>query len=213
MTAGSGIVHQEMPKGRADGSLWGFQLWVNLPASHKMMDPRYRDVRGADIPEASPAEGVRIGVIAGEVAGERGPVRDIVTDPGYLDVSLGGGITHLHEVPRGHTVVAYVIGGAGYFSPERDPYQYDIEGANWFDINRQCLVGPETLVVYGEGDRLEITSSGEGARFLLFTGKPIGEPVAWYGPIVMNTREELRMAFEEYDNGTFLRSGKSRDSG
>jgi redox-sensitive bicupin YhaK (pirin superfamily) len=208
MTAGSGIVHQEMPRGRGDGSLWGFQLWANLPASHKMMDPRYRDVTSRSIPEVFPSEGIKIRVISGEAAGARGPVRDIITDPGYLDVSVAGSKTYEHVVSPGYTVLAYVIGGKGYFGPERDPYEYDIEGANWFDMERDCLVGPETLVVYGDGDGLSITSDDSGVRFLLLSGRPIGEPVAWYGPIVMNTREELRIAFEEYGNGTFLKHDK-----
>jgi redox-sensitive bicupin YhaK (pirin superfamily) len=205
MTAGSGIVHQEMPKGSSGGTLWGFQLWANLPASHKMMDPRYRDVTSGTIPEAAPAEGVTARVISGEIGGVRGPVTDIVTDPSYFDVSIDPGTSWKHEVEPGYTVIAYVIAGKGYFGPERDSYEYDIEGANWFDIERECMVGPETLVLYRDGGRLEITTEGEGVRFLLMSGRPIGEPVAWYGPIVMNTKEELKTAFDEYRDGTFLK--------
>jgi len=207
MTAGSGIIHQEMPKGRADGSLWGFQLWANLPGSHKMMDPRYRDVASDTVPEVSPADGVTVRIISGGIGEVKGPVRDVVTDPSYFDVSIGPGASWEHEVEPGYTVLAYVIGGRAYFGPERDSYDYDIEGAGWFDMERDRMVGPETLVQYRDGDGIGITAGEEGARFLLMSGRPIGEPVAWYGPIVMNTKEELRTAFEEYRAGTFLKHG------
>jgi redox-sensitive bicupin YhaK (pirin superfamily) len=207
MTAGSGIIHQEMPKGRADGSLRGFQLWANLPGSHKMMDPRYRDVTSDSVPEVSPADGVTARIISGAIGDVKGPVRDVVTDPSYLDVSIGPGVSWEMEVEPGYTVLAYVTGGRAYFGPERDAYEYEIEGANWFEIERECMVGPETLVQYRDGDGIGITAGEEGARFLLMSGRPIGEPVAWYGPIVMNTKEELRAAFEEYRAGTFLKHG------
>jgi len=207
MTAGSGIVHQEMPRGRSDGRLWGFQLWANLPSAHKMMDPRYRDVTSGMIPEVNPAAGVKARIICGEAGGSRGPVQDIVTDPTYLDITLDPGTFWEHGVEQGYTVFAYVTGGRGYFGPERDSYDYEIEGEKWFDIERDCMVGPETLVLYRDGSSIGITAGEEGARFLLVSGKPIGEPVAWYGPIVMNTRDELRTAFEEYRAGTFLKHG------
>jgi redox-sensitive bicupin YhaK (pirin superfamily) len=207
MTAGSGIVHQEMPKGRSDGRLWGFQLWANLPSANKMMDPRYRDVTSGMIPEVSPSAGVKARIICGEVGGSQGPVQDIVTDPTYLDITLDPGTSWEHGVEPGYTVFAYVTGGRGYFGPERDSYDYEIEGARWFDIDRDCMVGPETLVLYRDGSSIGITAGEEGARFLLVCGKPIGEPVAWYGPIVMNTKDELRTAFDEYQDGTFLKHG------
>mgnify|MGYP001821930471 CR=1 FL=1 len=207
MTAGSGIVHQEMPRGRSDGRLWGFQLWANLPSAHKMMDPRYRDVTSGMIPEVNPAAGVKARIICGEAGGSRGPVQDIVTDPTYLDITLDPGTFWEHGVEPGYTVFAYVTRGRGYFGPERDSYDYEIEGAKWFDIERDCMVGPETLVLYRDGSSIGITAGEEGARFLLVSGKPIGEPVAWYGPIVMNTRDELRTAFDEYRAGTFLKHG------
>ncbi len=205
MTAGSGIVHQEMPKGDPAGRMWGFQLWANLPASKKMMDPRYREVKSSDIPEAAMPGGVRVKVVCGEVDGVRGPVRDIVTDPEYLDVAVPAGATFARRVPRDRNVFAYVVSGAAYFDPERDAYARDAVGSNWYDMDRKCLCGAETLVHYGEGDEVTVAAVDEPARFLLVSGKPIGEPVAWYGPIVMNTREELRTAFEEYAAGTFIK--------
>jgi redox-sensitive bicupin YhaK (pirin superfamily) len=209
MTAGSGIIHQEMPKG--PGLLWGFQLWANLPASHKMMDPRYREVKSGQTPEISVEGGAKVRVICGELGGVKGPVRDIVTDPEYLDVRLGPRSEFQHTVKRGHTVFAYVIEGKGYFEQGRDPYAYEIQGANYFDFKRNCLIGPESLILFDDGDHLSFTTADEAVRFLLVSGKPIREPVAWYGPIVMNTQEELRIAFEEYEEGTFIKSEKRQE--
>jgi redox-sensitive bicupin YhaK (pirin superfamily) len=205
MTAGSGIIHQEMPKGQEDGLLWGFQLWANLPAAHKMMEPRYRDVQRHQIPEVALDHGVKVKVICGQVNDVRGPVQDIVIDPTFLDVTVPVKTNFSHRVPKGYTVLAYVIAGGACFEPERDPYGYEVEGRNYFDIERECLIGPESLVVFGDGGELAISTEDEGVRFLLVSGRPIGEPVAWHGPIVMNTREELRTAFEEYQQGTFLK--------
>jgi len=188
MTAGSGIVHQEMPRGNARGRMGGFQLWANLPASHKMMDPRYRDVKRSEIPEVSVEGGAKVKIVCGRVTGVQGPVRDIVTDPEYLDVAVPKGAHFSHPVMKGHTVFAYVV-----------------EGSAFFDPGRERLCGPETLVLYGDGDAVSIAAEKEPVRFLLVSGKPIGEPVAWYGPIVMNTSEEIRIAFEEYRNGTFIK--------
>lgn len=187
MTAGSGIVHQEMPKGDAQGRMGGFQLWANLPASHKMMDPRYREVKRSEIPEVSVEGGAKVKIVCGRVNGVQGPVRDIVTDPGYLDVAVPKGARFTHPVKGGHTVFAYVVEGSAFFDTVRDP----------------CA--RETLVHYGEGDAVSIAAEKEAVRFLLVSGKPIGEPVAWYGPIVMNTSEEIRIAFDEYRNGTFIK--------
>jgi redox-sensitive bicupin YhaK (pirin superfamily) len=205
MTAGSGIIHQEMPKGQKDGLMWGFQLWANLPASHKMMNPRYRDVKSDQIPETTLAKGVKVKVICGEVNGVKGPVRDIMIDPEYLDITLPP-TSHLkYPVKKGHTAFAYVIDGQGYFDEGRDSYAYEAEGANYFDFKRECLIGPENLVIYGDGTEVIISTENTQVRFLFISGKPIEEPVAWYGPIVMNTQEELRVAFEEYQNGTFIK--------
>ena len=208
MTAGSGIIHQEMPKGQEDSLMWGFQLWANLPATHKMMDPRYRDVKQHQIPGVRLDNDVSVKVICGEVKGIKGPVQDIVIDPEYLDVAVPAKTGFTHRTQKGHRVFAYVTKGSGYFEPERDPYGYEIEGRNYFDFQRDCLMVPESLVIFHDGEELAITAGDEGVRFLLISGKPIREPVAWYGPIVMNTQEELRIAFDEYERGTFIKHGR-----
>jgi hypothetical protein len=205
MTAGSGIIHQEMPKGQKDGLMWGFQLWANLPASHKMMNPRYRDVRGDQIPETTLAKGVKVKVICGEVSEVKGPVQDIMIDPQYLDITIPPKSTFKYPVKKGHTVFAYVIEGEAYFDEGRDSYAYEAEGSNYFDFKRECLIGPENLVIYDDGTEVIISTENIQVRFLFISGKPIKEPIAWYGPIVMNTQEELRVAFEEYQNGTFIK--------
>lgn len=188
MTAGSGIIHQEMPQGDQAGAMQGFQLWANLPAREKMMDPRYRDVKAGQIPVVELEDGVRARVISGAVAGTQGPVRDIVTDPEYLDITVPPRTRFEHPTAPGHTVVVYVISGTGYF-----------------DERRTRAVGNEGLVLFGAGDRVVVSSGEEPVRFLLLSGQPIGEPIAWQGPIVMNTQDQLRTAFEEYDTGTFIK--------
>ncbi len=188
MTAGSGIIHQEMPKGQEDGLMWGFQLWANLPASHKMMDPRYRDIKGHQVPEITLDGGVNLKIICGEVQGVRGPVQDIVIDPEYLDIRIPSASRFTHAVKRGHKAFAYVIEGEGYYDEDRDE-----------------TIGPESLVIFEDGDEVVISSEEGPVRALFVSGKPIGEPVAWHGPIVMNTQEELRVAFQEYENGTFIK--------
>jgi redox-sensitive bicupin YhaK (pirin superfamily) len=206
MTAGSGIIHQEMPKGSKDGLMWGFQLWANLPQSQKMMDPRYRDVKSTQIPEVTLKTGVKVKIICGMVNGVSGPVKDIIIDPEYIDVSMPPKTVFTHPVKSGHTLFAYVIEGKGYFDQGRNSYAHEVIGSNYFDFKRECLVGAESLVLYGhEGDQMVVTSEETPVRFLLVSGKPIGESVAWYGPIVMNTQEELRIAFEEYEKGTFIK--------
>ncbi len=205
MTAGSGIIHQEMPKGREDGLMWGFQLWANLPASHKMMPPRYQGLVASEIPEATLKGNVRVKVICGEVDGVKGSVRDVVIDPEYLDVTMPPETTFVHPIKRGHTAFAYVVEGEAYFDPERNAYAHEVVGANYFDMQRKCTCCAENLLLYGDGDQVEITTQDKPARFLLVSGMPIGEPVAWYGPIVMNTKEELQIAFDEYEKGTFIK--------
>ena len=205
MTAGSGIIHQEMPKGDEKGLMWGFQLWANLPASQKMMTPRYRDVKSSQIPEVSLGNGVTIKIICGEIKGTKGPVRDIVIDPEYLDFTVPAGSEVIYPTKPGHSVFAYVIGGKAYFCREKNPFTYEMEGANYFDIQRDPFVANGTLVLFDDGDQIVVVTEDEPVRFLLISGKPLREPVAWYGPIVMNTREELRIAFEEYQNGTFIK--------
>ncbi len=208
MTAGSGVIHQEMPKGDKKGFMGGFQLWANLPAKQKMMDPRYRDVKKNTIPEARRKDGTAIRIISGKVDGLQGPVTDIVIDPEYLDVSVPRGTMFVHRVKPDHKVFAYVIEGGAYFDRGRDSFGYELEGANYFDFKRECLIGSECTVIYGEGHEINVTTKDTPVRFLLISGKPLREPVAWYGPIVMNTQEELRKAFEEYNKGTFVKKGR-----
>jgi redox-sensitive bicupin YhaK (pirin superfamily) len=192
MTAGSGIIHQEMPHGEPAGRMHGFQLWANLPAVNKMMHPRYQDIAPEQVPVVTLDNGVKIKVLCGEVNGVIGPVKDVIIDPQYLDVSIPAGGSYTHHVHEGYTVFAYVIEGSGAFEPEQPD-------------KSPAAIGIESVVIYGDGERVEIKADANGLRFLLLSGKPIREPVAWYGPIVMNTREELVTAFEEYQNGTFLK--------
>ena len=208
MTAGSGIIHQEMPKGDDEGRMLGFQLWANLPASHKMMDPRYRGLTSDDIPEIA-TQGAKIKIICGKVNGTQGPVQDIITDPEYIDVSVPAGAEYVHATKPGHTVFAYVIEGKGCFCKQKNPFSYEVEGENYFDLQRSPFVTDANLVMFGDGEQVVVSTEEEPVRFLLVSGKPIGEPVAWYGPIVMNTQEELQIAFEEYNNGTFIKHGKA----
>jgi len=205
MTAGNGIIHQEMPKGDDNGVMEGFQLWANLPKSHKMMDPRYRDIKAAEVPELVTEGGVKIKIICGKVEGKQGPVKDVVIDPEYLDVTVPAHAEFVHATKRGHTVFAYVINGKGVFCNEKNPFAYDAVGENYFDMERDHFIRNGTAVLFGDGDQVTVAAQGEGVRFLLISGKPIGEPIAWYGPIVMNTEEELQTAFDEYRDGTFIK--------
>lgn len=195
MTAGSGIIHQEMPKGDGAGRMWGFQLWANLPSSVKMMPPRYQEVRSGQIPEIKLAGGARVRIMAGTVGEIQGPVRDIVTDPEFLDVSVPAHSAFAHPVKQGHTVFAYVVDGQGYF--EQDP-------AAPGDFKSKKPLGPETLILYGDGDEVMVVAGDKPVRFVLASGKPLRETIAWQGPIVMNTREEVALAFEQLRNGSFI---------
>jgi redox-sensitive bicupin YhaK (pirin superfamily) len=208
MTAGSGIIHQEMPKGDRKGQMWGFQLWANLPARSKMMDPRYREVKAGEIPLVTTPEGATVRVISGDAAGVRGPVRDIVTDPELLDVSVPAGSTFTHAVKLGHSAFAYVMEGEAYFDSGRDAFAREIVGENYFDMAHRCAGDADTLLVFGPGDGITVTAEKKPVRFLLAAGRPLGEPVAWYGPIVMNTRDELRTAFREFEQGTFVKHAR-----
>ncbi|MEJ2636375.1 MAG: pirin family protein [Calditrichia bacterium] len=210
MTAGSGIIHQEMPKGDKQGVMGGFQLWANLPRSHKMMDPRYRGITSKEIPEVKMDNGTKIRIICGKVGDARGPVRDIVTDPEYLDVTVPRNTEFRHPTPRGHTVIAYVIEGKGVFCKETNPYTYEMQGSNYFDMKREPMEANRSLVLFEDGDEMNVSTASDSIRFLLISGKPIREPVAWYGPIVMNTRQELQTAIEEFQNGTFIKSDKKQ---
>jgi len=205
MTAGSGIIHQEMPKGQKDGLMWGFQLWANLPASHKMMPPRYRGITAEQIPEVTTSGGARIKIICGEVDKVAGPVKDIVTSPEYLDVTVPPNTDFKRTIQGRHTAFAYVVEGEGYFDDRRDPYHYEVVSDRYFDYEGDIMFGPEYLVAFGDGDEIAVTTGDKPVRFLLISGKPLHEPVAWYGPIVMNTRQELQSAFQEYQDGTFIK--------
>lgn len=206
MTAGSGIIHQEMPKGDRQGKMFGFQLWANLPAKQKMMPPRYRGIKSAEIPLVKTAEGASVRVICGEVNGTRGPVGEIVIEPEYLDVELPAGKTFTHPVKADHTVFAYMIEGEAYFDQSRTPFSHDTIGRNYFDFKPPCACGDGNIILYEKGGTQVIISADKRpARFLLVSGKPLNEPIAWYGPIVMNTQAELRSAFQEYQDGTFVK--------
>jgi quercetin 2,3-dioxygenase len=188
MTAGSGIIHQEMPKGGPDGKMYGFQLWANLPASHKMMPPRYRDIKADITPEVNLENGVRIKIICGEINGIKGPVDDVVIDPEYLDISIPANTEYLHPAKKDYTAFIYVIEGIGNTG-----------------VDNETPVENHTLALYDDGDRVSFKTGKEPMRFLFISGKPLHEPIAWGGPIVMNTREELDVAFEEYRSGRFIR--------
>jgi redox-sensitive bicupin YhaK (pirin superfamily) len=206
MTAGSGIIHQEMPKGDPDGRMHGFQLWANLPASLKMTAPRYQEVKAADIPVVTEDDGTRVRIVCGSYGGTRGPVDQVAADPIYLDVEVPAGRAKTLPVETTRHAFAYVFGGGGRFGDASDPRAVDTE------VVGEPYVGPEadaddhTLVLFDRGDEVTVQAGDEGVRFLLVSGRPLGEPVAWRGPIVMNTREELQKAFEELEAGTFLKS-------
>ena len=199
MTAGSGIIHQEMPKGDGAGRMWGFQLWANLPASHKMMLPRYQDVKSGHIPEVKLAGGTRVRVISGAVDEVRGPVQNVVIDPELLDVSVPAHAVFTHGVKQGHSVFTYVIDGEGYFAHEQ------LRGSDLTNPSPKGAYGAETLILYGDGDEIMVSTKGRSVRFILASGRPLREPISWQGPIVMNTREELKIAFEELEKGTFIK--------
>jgi len=209
MTAGSGIIHQEMPKGAKDGRMGGFQLWANLPASQKMMDPRYRDVKRTDIPEVALAGGVTARVICGTVGNVQGPVRHIVIEPEYVDVAMPPGAEFVHPTRPGHTAIAYVFEGQGCFSGDAESGSYDVEPASYFDLERKSFLRDHSVVLFGDGNRIKVTTADSSVRFLLISGRPLGEPIAWQGPIVMNTQEELRTAFREYRAGTFIKHSQA----
>ena len=205
MTAGSGIIHQEMPKGDEMGRMHGFQLWANLPSKEKMINPKYRDIVSSQIPEVILSNGTAIRIICGEVSGTRGPVDDIVIDPEYLDISVPQNTEFTHPTKQGHRVFAYVIDGEAYFCEERNPFTYEVAGRNYFDMKRNPSVQNGEVVLFQDGDEIKVFTEKHSVRFLLISGKPLEEPVAWYGPIVMNTQEELETAFEEYNQGTFIK--------
>lgn len=207
MTAGSGILHQEMPRGNAKGQMHGFQLWANLPASQKMTDPRYQDITGSDIPEIIDDDGTRVKIITGKFWGKRGPVDGIAADPLYLDVSVPPGVTKSLPVDTRANAFAYVFAGAGKFREASKPMGVRVEKeVAGQEVNIRDMTGNRTLVRFGNGDEVRVTAGPKGVRFLLVAGRPIQEPVAWHGPIVMNTQAELRQAMKDLNNGTFIKA-------
>lgn len=206
MTAGSGILHQEMPSGNTKGQMHGFQLWGNLPGSQKMCAPRYQDVQGKDIPEVIDDDGTRVKVIVGEFWGKRGPVDGIAADPQYLDVYIPAGVKKTFKIDTYRRAFAYVFNGQAAFADASRPtgvlLEKEVAG---HEVNIRDMSGDRTLVRFGTGDEVTVQAGPEGVRFLLISGAPIEEPVAWHGPIVMNTQAELQKAFAELRNGTFIR--------
>src|SRR5881392_1541989 len=207
MTAGSGILHQEMPRGDTRGRMHGFQLWANLPASLKMTAPRYQDIKAGEVPEVTDDDGTRVRVVCGDFWGKRGPVEGVAADPRYLDVFVPAGKRKTLPVEMERHGFAYVFEGSGTFSSASQPFGVLTEksAGNGEDILERETAGNRSLVLFDRGDEVTVQAGDEGIRFLLVSGKPLEEPVAWYGPIVMNTQEQLRDAFTELREGTFLK--------
>jgi hypothetical protein len=211
MTAGSGILHQEMPEGDSSGRMHGFQLWANLPSALKMTAPRYQDVKAAEVPEIVEDDGTAVRVVCGELWGRRGPVEGVAADPRYLDVLVPPGRRKALPVDTRSSAFAYVFEGAGRFRDASAPFGVLTEKA----VDGEELVvrertGNRSLVLFGSGDEVVVEAGEEGIRFLLVSGRPLEEPVAWYGPIVMNTQAELQQAVKELRDGSFIRHGQGR---
>ncbi len=207
MTAGSGIIHQEMPKGDPRGRMHGFQLWANLPASLKMTAPRYQELKAAEIPVVEDDDGTRVRVVCGSYAGITGPVDQVAAEPTYLDVTVPPGLRKTLPVETTRHVFAYVFEGEGKLCNASAPLAVPTEPASWADVAPPEDADDRTLVLFDRGDEVSVETGEKGIRFLLVSGRPLQEPVAWYGPIVMNTQEELRQAFAELRDGTFLKQG------
>jgi redox-sensitive bicupin YhaK (pirin superfamily) len=205
MTAGSGILHQEMPRGDRQGRMHGFQLWANLPASLKMTAPRYQDVTAPDVPEVVDDDGTRVRVVCGTFWGKRGPVEGVAADPRYLDVWVPPDRRRTLPVETSRHAFAYVFEGSGTFRDASDPRAVLTEDVDGSHAARRDETGNRSLVLFDRGDEVTVQAGEHGIRFLLVSGKPIEEPVAWYGPIVMNTQEELRQARAELRAGTFIK--------
>ena len=207
MTAGRGIMHQEMPQGDAQGRMHGFQLWANLPSSLKMTAPRYQDIKAAEIPEVVDDDGTVVRVVCGEFWGKKGPVDGVAADPRYLDISVPAGQRKKLKVDTERHAFAYIFEGDGRFASASRPRgvltEKQVDGE---ELLMREPVGDRSLVLFNSGDEIEVQAGDRGIRFLLVSGKPIKEPVAWYGPIVMNTRAQLEQAVAELRNGTFIRS-------
>jgi len=206
MTAGSGILHQEMPKGDPKGRMHGFQLWANLPSRLKMTDPRYQDVAAAAIPEVTDDDGTIVRVVCGDFWGKSGPVDGIAADPRFLDVSVPAGRRKTLKVDTSQHAFAYVFEGSGSFRDASRPRGVLTEKEGPIETLVREDTGNRSLVLFDSGDEVTVQAGEQGIRFLLVSGKPIEEPVAWYGPIVMNTDEELRRAISELNDGTFIKT-------
>jgi redox-sensitive bicupin YhaK (pirin superfamily) len=205
MTAGRGIVHQEMPRGDQDGRMHGFQLWANLPSSLKMTAPRYQEIKSTDIPEITDDDGTFVRVVCGNFWGKSGPVDGIAADPVYIDVSVPPGRKKTLPVEVTRHAFAYVFAGSGKFCNASGPLAVPTESAGWHDTTPPVEADNRSLILFDRGDEVTVQAGDEGIRFLLISGKPLKEPVAWYGPIVMNTQQELQQAFQELQDGTFLK--------
>jgi len=207
MTAGSGILHQEMPQGDDAGRMHGFQLWANLPATEKMTNPRYQDVAGADIPEVTDDDGTTVRIICGDFWGQRGPVDGIAADPRYLDVYVPPGKRKTLPVEMDRHGFAYIFDGAGSFRDASDPQSVatEVMEEGQPEATAVDVTGNRNLILFDSGDEITVQAGEEGIRFLLVSGKPIEEPIAWRGPIVMNSQNELQAAFRELQQGTFIR--------
>jgi redox-sensitive bicupin YhaK (pirin superfamily) len=204
MTAGRGIVHQEMPKGDRVGQMHGFQLWANLPSSLKMTAPRYQEVKAAEIPEITEDDGTTARLVCGNFWGKRGPITGIAADPVYADITVPPGKRKTIKVEKTRHAFAYVFAGSGKFCNASQPLSVPTEGVKWLDTSPPTSAGNRSLVLFDTGDEVAVQAGDEGIRFLLVSGEPLKEPVAWYGPIVMNTQKELQQAYEELREGTFL---------
>jgi hypothetical protein len=204
MTAGRGILHQEMPQGDPQGRMHGFQLWANLPASLKMTTPRYQDVVSREIPEVVDDDGTRVRVVCGSFWGRKGPVDGIAADPSYVDVSVPPGRRKTLPVDTRRSAFAYVFEGSGTFRDASAPFGVLTDQPGPVERVVREQTGNRSLVLFGAGDEVSVQAGDQGIRFLLVSGKPIEEPVAWYGPIVMNTQEELQQAYAELEAGTFI---------
>jgi redox-sensitive bicupin YhaK (pirin superfamily) len=205
MTAGRGILHQEMPKGDENGRMHGFQLWANLPSALKMTAPRYQEIKSADIPEITDDDGTKARIICGIFGGMKGPVDGIAADPVYIDVSVPPGKRKTLPVETKSHAFAYVFAGSGKFCNASSPLAVPTESVGWVDTTPPAEADNRSLVLFDRGDEVTVQAGDEGIRFLLISGRPLQEPVAWYGPIVMNTQEELQQAFEELQQRTFLK--------
>ncbi len=204
MTAGRGIIHQEMPRGDDAGRMHGFQLWANLPAALKMTAPRYQEIKAPDIPLITDDDGTGVRIVCGHFWGRTGPVDGIAADPLYLDVSVPPGVRRTLPIETARHAFAYVFAGSGNFAHASKPLAVPTEVVGRVDTSPPTAADNRTLVLFDRGDEITVQARDEGIRFLLVSGRPLREPVAWRGPIVMNTQEQLEQAFAELDRGTFL---------